>query len=85
MDRRSVLALLAAVTISCDPFPCLAAQCTDGASRDNSLWVEKVLERMQRIKPGMTRKPCLRCSHLKADFQKWTSALTEAKTACTLR
>jgi hypothetical protein len=59
MDRRSVLALLAAVTISCDAFPCLAAQCTDGASRDNSLWVEKVLERMQSIKPGMTRKHLL--------------------------
>ena len=59
MDRRSVLALVAAVTISCDAFPRLAAQCTDGATRDNNLWVEKVLERMQSIKPGMTRKHLL--------------------------
>ena len=59
MDRRSVLAFLAAVTISCDAIPCLAAQCADDASRDNNLWVEKVLERMQSIKAGMSRKHLL--------------------------
>ena len=59
MDRRSVLARLAAVTISRGAFPRLAAQCTDDASRDNSLWVKKVLERMESIKPGMTREHLL--------------------------
>jgi hypothetical protein len=59
MDRRSVMALLAAVTVSCDTFPRADAQCTNAASRDNNLWVQKVLERMQSIKPGMTRKHLL--------------------------
>jgi hypothetical protein len=56
MDRRKVFALLGAATVSCDALPRLAAQCADGAARDNTIWVQKVLQRMQSIKPGMTRK-----------------------------
>jgi hypothetical protein len=59
MDRRRALAILAAVSIPCNTFPRLAAQCIDSASPDKSLWVEKVVERMQSIKPGMTRKQLL--------------------------
>jgi hypothetical protein len=59
MDRRSVLALLSALTIACDASPRVNAQCADGAPGDNNLWVKKVLDRMQSIKPGMTRKDLL--------------------------
>jgi hypothetical protein len=59
MDRRSILTLLAAATVRYIPVPLASAQCDDDVSQSNDLRVSKVLERMQSIEPGMTRKRLL--------------------------
>jgi hypothetical protein len=53
MDRRNALNFLAVWTVASCAFPHAHAECAD---RDHTLWVEKVLKRMQSIQPGMTRK-----------------------------
>jgi hypothetical protein len=59
MDRRSVLTLLAAATVRYIPVPLASGLCDDDVSQSNDLRVSKILERMQTIKPGMTRKHLL--------------------------
>ena len=59
MDRRSLLSVLAAAIVRYLPIPLASAQCDDDFSRTNDLRVEKILERMDTIRVGATRRHLL--------------------------
>lgn len=59
MDRRSILTLLGGATLGYISVPHAAAQDNDRASQGHIAWVGEVLDRMDTIKPGMTRERLL--------------------------
>jgi hypothetical protein len=59
MDRRNILTLLAGATLWRISIPEASAQDNDQLYREHIEWLSKILERMQSIKPGMTRERLL--------------------------
>ncbi len=59
MDRRSILTLLGGVALGHISLPHAFAQDSDRTSQAHIAWVGAVLDRMDTIKPGMTREQLL--------------------------
>ena len=59
MDRRSILALLGGATLGYVSIPHAAAQDGDRTLQAHIAWVGELLDRMDTIKPGMTRERLL--------------------------
>jgi hypothetical protein len=59
MNRRSILTLLGRATFGHISIPHAFAQDSDRTSQAHIAWVGEVLDRMDTIKPGMTRERLL--------------------------